>query len=1172
MKADEGAGCAFIDAVVYEFLSDQADAVRKDLVGLYAIYGLDNIQSAKRELGRSYVSKMVEGEYPDESYLQVAQWLGGLESYITKAFGLESFFNPRTNQEYKREVNRDARGRFARGIKAGSVPPGALLGGRGNSPRVKAETENLGRDDLIVNGTPTPTGERLGRMQSQYEQANQIVGEYKTALKGVDEKSVDVELTYMRFDEEAGEFAGDPFTRTFRLADLDKGKIPDQAAPRNGEQMISVAIAPSRGADPKTVQAVGAYNTLGETGGAAMASLMSMDPERLNNLKGSLQMGSDPNSSKLGRFFGQLKSGGDVLSQVTGQEKLGNAVAFVGALGPQAEEVLGPYVQRTAYRYRGTETSPDRQVIGAFRSPDMAAVDGLANTPDKMADAGRGDSLSARPFGDRSGSGNKGQGSLPLTAARNAVERGLSGDSLRMQVRADVASAYLVDKLPKDPILARLSEASGQILPSQGLLVDADGKVVSQSVGFTDDHYLPFDLKNLGSLRGGQYARTRMSGGLTGEDVYAGVTMGARQMQVVSPSGVFTLEMAPDFRGARGNSDKARSMYDRYLKILDAVENSGLYLQDISPQEKNRIETEVRELGFKGTEARYEQEKRIDEARMSQRVLTEEDEKAAYSETMAEMGLERPEQIRGAVARAFEDNYTDKIEARRAAKANKLRLNGEGYAVAMQTLQQQFPYFIRRAEFRPLNEFAADMKIQGRAPKGRGFADDAGYARPGALRAKNIKAGFYRTGSPRLENKEMPGYEARAERAAATVAPATPPAEGATTEQAPVATTAAPPPGRVALSQRLEDKKLQLEKAARKAQKDLSDELGFASAENLQVADLFYEQAVRKDPAQFTAWLISQPADKVDEVFADTTKMFIAAKALSNAKDVEQGFTKLIDMAKEGGKDFWAAGGQIGDYQTNGKPAELKDASVKWVTTKAQEMADGLLMIMGPFTVRQGNIWNGAEPNEGLPMAQPGIDQINNRAKLAEMIAKPENKPMVDLARELIVENGEYIPLSETNFRAVQRIKAFKAVKDAKPTLRNATNETVYDKMDQTAATAAAGFARVNTVTLPDAPEPGKTDLVEAYQKFNVDEEAQLLQRAWSLGITIRLVDALEAGEAIPKAEGRLMKSAGLIEVLPPTHPLSKAVARRAQEGLSFVPVRSGRALAPRRHSRSLVG
>jgi hypothetical protein len=40
------------------------------------------------------------------------------------------------------------------------------------------------------------------------------------------------------------------------------------------------------------------------------------------------------------------------------------------------------------------------------------------------------------------------------------------------------------------------------------VIIDADGDVVSQAVGFSDDHYLPFDLANLTRLRGGQYVRT----------------------------------------------------------------------------------------------------------------------------------------------------------------------------------------------------------------------------------------------------------------------------------------------------------------------------------------------------------------------------------------------------------------------------------------------------------------------------------------------------------------------------------------------------------------------------------------------------------------------------------------------------------------------------------------
>jgi len=79
MKADEAAGCAFIDAVVYDYLTDYAKIVEKDITGLYSLVNLDRIQVAKRQLGRSYVEMIVGGQYPSDEIQKAAEYLAGLE-------------------------------------------------------------------------------------------------------------------------------------------------------------------------------------------------------------------------------------------------------------------------------------------------------------------------------------------------------------------------------------------------------------------------------------------------------------------------------------------------------------------------------------------------------------------------------------------------------------------------------------------------------------------------------------------------------------------------------------------------------------------------------------------------------------------------------------------------------------------------------------------------------------------------------------------------------------------------------------------------------------------------------------------------------------------------------------------------------------------------------------
>lgn len=1124
MKADEEAGCAFIDAVVYDYLTDYAQIVEKDITGMYSLVGLDRIQTAKRQLGREYVEMIVGGQYPDDEVLKAAEYLAGLERFVVSAQTVSKDFEwfQIGGQQRQMDVERDARGRFARKISSGKTDLKTMSTPATNK-RVAPKVRNALSNDatLLTDQGKKQQLDELGRVQSQHEQALSVAGEFQQALRGADHSKIDVTMMLVRDDGKGG---SDIITRTAPLSDFGRDGMPVDLD--TNERLFAMSIEAARGADAKTERAVGAYNLLGERGGATLASLANVDDARLNDLKSSLQMGSDPDQSRLGRFFGQLESGGKVLSQVTGQEKLGQTAAFIGSVGPQAEQVLGPYAQRAAYRYRGTEATPDAQLMGQFRQIDQMERAGV--TPTQADTPVEGFSIAAR-------------------------KKGLSGDSLKMQVRADVASANLARSLPRDPMVARLSELSGQVLPSQGVLINANGKVVSQSVGFTDDHYLPFDLKNLGSLRGGQYARTRMSGGLTGEDIYAAVTMGARQAQVISPSGVFTIEMAPDFRGARGNSDKARAMYDRYLKVLDAVAGSGEYLVDVSPQEKQRIRSGIRDAGLKGDDATAAYKERLDLARQKASQVTDEDEKVASTRVLAEMKLTSAEGLKGSQARAYEENLEDEIQRIASTKANKLRLNGEGYAVALQTLQQQFPYFIKRVGIRDLNTFANEggPTMRGEIPKGRTFATDSGYTKPGALRAQGIKAGFYERGSTTLAQKRP-----REESAPKEEAPDTPktPTGAVGTDTAP---QSAPPAAPVALNSRLDKKRGQLHETVMEAQTALKNALSGVTVENEATTGLSFEEAAQSGKANFAGWLISQNQKSMNEIFSDRGKALIASQALGDPEAVDTAFKQSINTGNGNESDWWEAGNTI-----NGMGR--KDA-MAWISDTAQMIGDGLLLAAGPF-VSGSDPFHGARPTDiPAPQAYPGIERIQTSDQVLDAY-KQEPKPIADMARELVLtdDGSAYRSLVEMNKLVAGRVKAFKAVADGKKAMDpDTTNDDVFDAVPRKDVMEAFSYGSLTQDDYGMQNIPAGADIPGLIRNFPAEEEAAALQRAWSLAMTTRLVNALDRGEAVPKGDDRIVKSANpvRIEVLSKSHPLSQAVARRAAQGLPFVPQRTGRVL-----------
>jgi len=1155
VKADDSAGAAFIDAVIYDYLSDQASAVRKDLVGVISLASMDRIQLAKRQLGQQYVATMVDGHYPNqETFGKHAEWLSGLETYVTavsKDLEWMTFMGGRREQ---RDVERDARGRFARKSNSSPVKLDQRAaeydrGSKRMAPAVRSSIDAHGGLQQMMSQDNETARTEAERIQGDYEAVSRVAGDFKRALKGADAKEVEVEVMFLEGDPNNP----DVVSRRFTLDQFQNGELPDGLDFGTGRKPFAMQVQSKRGASDRTQRVVGAYNLMGEQGGAALASLAGVDDDRLNALTQSLGMDTTPDASGLTRFFNQLRAGGNVLAQVSGQEKLGEAVAFVGSVGPQAEKVLGPYAQRTAYRYRGTETSPSQELMSQMKE---------VNSPKVAQTLYAGDGTQITPTD-------------PVTSmARGVGGMLLDKDSAVMQARGDVASATLAQTLPKDPMTARLSELSGQVLPSQGVLIDADGKVVSQSVGVIDDHYLPFDLMNLNDLNGGQYARTRMSGGLTGEDILTSAFYGARQAQVVSPSGVFTLEFAPSFRGGRSFM-RAKEMQDRYLKILDAVDNSDQYLLDISPTEKQRIKNEVRDMGFTGEEAKVAEEERIDAARRSQSQLTAEDEEMARTKVMSDMGLTDERQItaNGQTARAFEEQYSDEIDRIRSLKANKLRLNGEGYHMALQTLQQQFPYFIERVSYRSLNDFARVANLQGTTPKGRMYASDSGYAKPGSLRAQSVRSGFYERGPLQPPPKRLPGERGRAQAAAETAAAATPvaaeiapPAGG--TEQESAAAPAAPvapvaPDAKVGVSTRLNAKSKVLEETMAQAYNNLAGQIGAAGFDNPNLDGMSTDIAMSQSSNVAAAWLLTRDPKTLASLFANRDAGFHVASILSDRNAVEEGLGMVAFGTSADGRDFWAKGGKIGDQDV---PAGDLEASLDWVQRTAQTAADAFLM-QHPF-VQGSDPMHGAKGNAIVPQANPQMAAISNVKQLQDFASG--HPDMWEDARSLMLRNGSsYRSLGEIGLSAQAKAKNLAKLAEFQQSLpADAKNSDVIDRAGSKEKLVAmlstfSDPAEVETA-VDEANDAGPDGLVALARSVKVPDEGRRLQNAWSLAMTTRIVEALDRGDVLPFGDRRLAKSAPRVEVLGPDHPLSVAVAERVAKGLPFVPYRTGRRLTIR--------
>jgi hypothetical protein len=408
------------------------------------------------------------------------------------------------------------------------------------------------------------------------------------------------------------------------------------------------------------------------------------------------------------RTYRRVAAGAELLGRIPGagpHAQLASQVGqFAGQFGPEAEKVIGPTARRTAYRYRGTEREPDKKL-------------------DVFHEQAR-DTLRKRTYSDRE---LKAIGGAPsLTAEQN------------MAAAEDAAVGYLVKRLPKKN-LATLHRESGKIPPSEGVIINADGDIVTQAVGYQEDHYIPFNLKNLKGLKGGSYVRTRSSGGLTSEDIYTGLVAGARSVTVVSRSGVFTLDFDDHLRGGRRYSDKARQMVGRYAQTLDAVQSQKVPRRNLTPDERAEIRDEIErenegldyppaeiEGMIRAREQEYSRSPHLTKAEMTEVNARAKDAADSYGGPRSQ-GTERMPADPDARFRAYKSQFMDQLMEQKQKRM--YQLDAEGYEAAMQALEEQFPYFVDSTRVR---------KIPGGETE-----KDSGYVRPRYNRPEAAKEGYF---------------------------------------------------------------------------------------------------------------------------------------------------------------------------------------------------------------------------------------------------------------------------------------------------------------------------------------------------------------------------------------------------------------------------------------------
>jgi len=580
-------------------------------------------------------------------------------------------------------------------------------------------------------------------MRAQYQDEYRQVAQFLDMASGMHGGTGNVDIVYHLRDRN-----GHNFQEVSNSTSPPKSMLEDEDT-----QLVAMEAKPltltAGGAAFGLMQALGQEPT-GDQLRRANLALSSKTDEGFKNFATQWSQAGDVDTKAANaRLYERTYAAGNLANQLgppgSKVQLAGKMAEIVGEFGPEAEKVIGPSARRTAYRYRGTERAPDPTLVRVYAQniQDAKKYGHKRPTPEleeKIADElgqfrvyGRGEAGRGTTFRPDVGA----PGAPPAVsqmARQRAIDAQLAVRAPSWDERAVgdmVVEQYLKMKIPKKQLYG-LHLGAGNTPPSEGVIINSKGQLASQAVGYGDDHYLPFNLKNLTELKGGEYIRNRSVGGLTSEDVYTGLMAGARQVTVVSRSGTFTMEFSPDFRGGRRYNDKALRMTRRYEYLLDAVQSGQIERKEIPPHWRKAIENEVETemAGAPRRQVRDEIKARLKEFKEDPDIDGRDRDRAeaiiANMDQRAAMGLERTYD-----AKQYRQDIMNELKD---MKEVRFRLNGIGYEAALKSLQEQFPYYIRDVRTVPTKR---DENLE--------FEEDKGYVEPGAVRPWQAKAGLYGT-------------------------------------------------------------------------------------------------------------------------------------------------------------------------------------------------------------------------------------------------------------------------------------------------------------------------------------------------------------------------------------------------------------------------------------------
>lgn len=402
----------------------------------------------------------------------------------------------------------------------------------------------------------------------------------------------------------------------------------------------------------------------------------------------------------------------------------GAGANLAGQIAPHGERLVGPAIRRAKYRYQGVERKLDKDLMKKVAERQKRVL------------ASR---LHGRPQNEQS------KVLANISNGRADAAKYLNSDSREMAA-IQGAVDYLRDRIPKAS-RNNLRLGSGKVAPSEGIIIAPDGELLHQSVGVAEDHYLPFSHGNLKDLKAGTYVRTRTMGGPTSEDLRTGLQTGLKTMIVISSSGIFQVDFDDDFDGRARGTGRAKEMVDRYEKILDAVQSKQIEKKPFSPWERAELETEAEEKTLKQIQESPFSYSDEDQDKLFEQNLKAITDKAKKRPRMSKQEMDEIDRI---ASQGFGERELQTEQGQRQLRTAKravynrfvkekgervYQLNGQGYQDALETLQDEFPYFIQVQELikNDDDEFA-QLGME---------TTDAGYVKPRFLHPEREQHGYF---------------------------------------------------------------------------------------------------------------------------------------------------------------------------------------------------------------------------------------------------------------------------------------------------------------------------------------------------------------------------------------------------------------------------------------------